>query len=68
MHRLSLTVADLLLPSLMQLYLEKPNTLIQDALLPLAKLHLLQLPDKHQLGKQLAVPGASHNQVSPLNA
>lgn len=40
----------------MQLYLEKTNTLIQDALLPLANLHLLLLPDSHQFREQPA-PG-----------
>lgn len=41
----------------MQLYLEKINTLIQDALLPLAKLHLLLLLDSNQFREQQPAPG-----------
>lgn len=49
MHRLSFfTVAEFLLPDSMQLYLEKPNTLIQGPPFPLAKLHLL-LPETRVL-------------------
>lgn len=66
MHRLFFTAAHLPLHNLRQLHLEKPNTLIQGVLLPLAKHHLHYLANITSENR-LFQGRRSHNQVSLLN-